>query len=82
MIDMFAGVIVASWVHMIARIITRPVDQWLAIPPRPIVETIKKSPFAEEYRAGHSPASTPSELNVAESTTSGPDSDRPAELNH
>lgn len=35
MIDMFTGAIVASWSHMVAQIITRPVDMYLALPPRP-----------------------------------------------
>lgn len=37
MIDIFTGVIVASWSHMIAQMLTRPLDQWLMLPPRPIV---------------------------------------------
>lgn len=38
MIDMFTGAVVASWCHLIAQIISRPIDQWLSLPPRPYLK--------------------------------------------
>lgn len=36
-VDMFIGAIMAHWVHLVARKAARPIDQWLALPPRPVL---------------------------------------------
>lgn len=68
MMDMFTGAIVASWLHIIAQRVTRPIDQWLAFPPRPVVvlsDNIAKKEKASPPVVSHSlsaqaPTSPPS----------------------